>query len=90
MDVYYSLVDATSKYDRVAGKYDNDNKFTTIAEFDSYQEAYTRLIKEAANFLNTHADSVVGIMKENAIGICYDQDKPVRKTQYFMMTERKR
>lgn len=86
MDAYYSLMSATNTYDRVTGKSDN-GKPTVIIESDSYQEAYTRLIKEAANFLNTHAGSVVGVMMENCIEINYDQDKPVQKSQFFMMTD---
>lgn len=86
MDAYYTLMSATSAYDRATGKYDSD-KFATITESDSYQEAYTRLAKEAANFLSTHPGSVVGIMKEDAIGISYDQDKPVQKSQFFVVTD---
>lgn len=86
MDAYYSLMSATDTYDRATGKSDN-GKPTVIIESDSYQEAYTRLIKEAANFLNTHAGSVVGVMMENCIKINYDQDKPVQKSQFFMMTD---
>ena len=86
MDAYYSLMEATDTYDRATGKSDN-GKPTVITESDSYQEAYTRLIKEAANFLNTHAGSVVGVMMENCIEINYDQDKPVQKSQFFIMTD---
>lgn len=86
MHPYYSLMSATDTYDRTTGKPDN-GKPTVIIESDSYQEAYTRLIKEAANFLNTHAGSVVGVMMENCIEINYDQDKPVQKSQFFMMTD---
>lgn len=86
MDAYYSLMSATDTYDRATGKSDN-SKPTVIIESDSYQEAYTRLIKEAADFLNTHAGSVVGVMMENCIEINYDQDKPVQKSQFFMMTD---
>lgn len=86
MDAYYSLMAATDTYDRAANKSVN-GKFATITESDSYQEAYTRLVKEAANFLSTHPGSVVGIMKEDAIGISYDQDKPVQKSQFFIVTD---
>lgn len=88
MDAYYTLRSATTAYDRVTGKYDND-KFATIADFDYYQEAYTRLVKEAANFLSTHPGSVVGIMKDDGIGISYDQDGPVPKYQFFTATKHK-
>lgn len=57
MNAYYSLMSATDTYDLTTGKYDH-GKFTVITESDSYQEAYTRLIKEAANFLSMHAGSV--------------------------------
>ena len=86
MDAYYSLMSETDTYDRATGKYDH-GKFTVITESDSYQEAYTRLIKEAASFLNTHAGSAVGVMMENCIKINYDQDKPVQKFQFFVMTD---
>ena len=86
MNAYYSLMSATDTYDLETGKYDH-GKFTVITESDSYQEAYTRLLKEAASFLNTHAGSAVGIMMENCIKINYDQDKPVQKFQFFVMTD---
>lgn len=86
MGAYYSLMAATDTYDQAANKYDH-GKFTVITESDSYQEAYTRLIKEAANFLTTHAGSVVGVMMENCIKINYEQDKPVQKFQFFVMTD---
>ena len=86
MDAYYSLMSATDTYDVATGKYDN-GKFTVITESDSYQEAYRRLIKEAADFLSAHAGSVVGVMMENCIKINYDQDEPVQKFQFFVMTD---
>lgn len=86
MGAYYSLMSATDTYDRAANKSVN-GKFTVITESDSYQETYTRLIKEAANFLATHAGSVVGVMMENCIKINYEQDKPVQKSQFFVVTD---
>lgn len=85
---YYTIEATTTTYDRATGKY-NEGKPVTIAKFDSYQEAYTRLIKEVADFLYTHIESVVGIMKEDGIGISYDQDEPVLKYQFFTATKHK-
>lgn len=85
---YYTIEATTTTYDRATGKY-NKGKSVTIAKFDSYQEAYTRLIKEVADFLYTHIESVVGIMKEDGIGISYDQDEPVQKFQFFTATKHK-
>lgn len=85
---YYSLEAATSTYDRATGKYNNDT-LVTFAKFDYYTEAYTRLLQEAVNFLNAHPGSVVGLMKEDAIGISYDQNEPIKKYQFFTATKHK-
>ena len=85
---YYSIESVSSSYDRATGKHNKDN-FVTISKFDYYKETYTRLIQEAAKFLSAHPGSEVGIMKEDAIGITYDQNTPVEKYQFFMVTKHK-
>ena len=88
MGIYYTLYAMTNTSDRATGK----GKYCdliTIAKFDSYTEAYTQLVQEAASFLDTHIESHVVSMHNNSIGISYDIDEPVMKYREFMVIENK-
>lgn len=88
MGIYYTLEAVTNTSDRATGKRNYGN-LVTIAKFDYYTEAYTRLVQEAASFLDTHIESHVVSMHDNSIGISYDMDEPVMKYREFMVIENK-
>lgn len=85
---YYSLESLTSTYDRSTGMF-NSGEIVTVAKFDYYTEACTKLVQEAANFLNTHPGSVIGNVKEDSIAVSYDQNAPIQKYQFFMVIKHK-
>ena len=85
---YYSLESSTLTYDRATGKF-NRGEAVTVAKFDYYTEVCTKLVQEAANFLNTHPGSVIGIVKEDSIVVSYDQNEPVQKYQFFTAIKHK-
>ena len=88
MGIYYTLYAMTNTSDRTTGKHSYGN-LVTIAKFDSWTEAYTQLVQEAASFLDTHIESHVVSMHDNSIGISYDIDEPVMKYREFMVIKNK-
>lgn len=88
MGIYYTLYAMTNTSDRATGK-GKYGDLVAIAKFDSWTEAYTQLVQEAASFLDTHIESHVVSMHNNSIGISYDIDEPVMKYREFMVIANK-